>query len=181
MTRSFLTAALSAAAIAVAAPAFTSPALADAGHVKEAVVGKAGKASAATRTIEVTMIDNEYKPASIEVKPGETIKFVVKNEGQLVHEFNIGTAEMHMAHQKEMQMMVDHGVLEADKINHEAAKKMQESMGHGMHKEPNSVLLEPGKSGTIVWTFPKGGTLEFACNVPGHYGAGMVGKVAVSK
>ena len=178
MTKSFLTAALSAAALILATPAFTSSAFADA---VPSEVGKPGKASSATRTVEVTMIDNEYKPASIDVKPGETIKFVVTNKGQLVHEFNIGTAEMHKAHQKEMQMMADHGVLGADKIDHEAAKKMQASMGHGMHNDPNSALLEPGKSGTIVWTFPNGGTLEFACNVPGHYEAGMVGKFAVSK
>lgn len=181
MTRNILAAALAAAALTLSAPVFLTAAYADEGHAKGAKVGTPGKASAATRTIEVTMVDNEYKPASITVKPGETIKFVVTNKGALVHEFNIGTAEMHVAHQKEMMMMVEHGVLEADKINHAAAKKMQASMGHGMHNDPNSVLLEPGKTGTIIWTFPKGGTLEFACNVPGHYEAGMVGKFAVSK
>ncbi len=73
-----------------------------------------------------------------------------------------------------MEMMVDHGVLEADKINHDVAKQMQASMGHGMHDEPNSVLLEPGQTGEIVWTFPDGGEIEIACNVPGHYDGGMV-------
>ena len=54
-------------------------------------------------------------------------------------------------------------------------------MGHGMHDDPNSVLLEPGKSGEIVWTFPKDAdvAIEFACNVPGHYQSGMVGSVAI--
>ena len=63
----------------------------------------------------------------------------------------------------------------------EEMKKMQASMGHGMHDDPNSVLLEPGKSGEIVWTFPKDAdvAIEFACNVPGHYQSGMVGSVAI--
>ena len=59
------------------------------------------------------------------------------------------------------------------------SKKMQKEMGHGMHEEPNSVLIEPGKSGEIVWTFPKHAELEFACNIPGHYGSGMKGKFSI--
>ena len=93
----------------------------------------------------------------------------------LVHEFNIGTPAMHAAHQDEMMMMVEHGVLKADRIDRAAGKAMQASMGHGAHKDPNSVLLEPGETGEVVWTFPKDGMLEFACNVPGHYQAGMAG------
>ena len=76
-----------------------------------------------------------------------------------------------------MMMMVEHGVLEPDRINWDAAKKMQASMGHGMHDEPNSVLLEPGKTGEIIWTFSNRAKLEFACNIPGHYESGMVGNI----
>lgn len=136
--------------------------------------GMPGKTSAASRTITITMQDNFFQPEDLEIAHGETIRFVIKNEGDLVHEFNIGTAETHEEHAPMMQMMVDHGVMEADKINHDVAKSMQASMGHGMHDEPNSVLLEPGQSGEIVWTFPDGGEIEIACNVPGHYDGGMV-------
>ena len=114
------------------------------------------------------------------MKEGQTVKFVITNKGELVHEFAIGTPEAHKAHAPMMQMMVDHGVLEADRINWKAAKKMQKTMGHGMHKEANSVLLEPKKKGTIIWKFPKHATIEFACNVPGHYDAGMVDKFKLS-
>ena len=78
-------------------------------------------------------------------------------------------------------MMMQHGVLMPDHVDMAAAKAMQASMGHGMHDDPNSVLLEPGKSGEIVWTFPKDAdvAIEFACNVPGHYQSGMVGSVAI--
>ena len=150
------------------------------GHGSGAGIGEAGTAQDVTRTIDVTMYDNYYEPEKITVKEGETIRFVVKNEGQLVHEFNIATAAMHKAHGPEMMMMVEHGVLEADRINWDAAKKMQETMGHGMHDGPNSLLLEPGKSGKVIWTFPDHTDLEFACNIPGHYDAGMAGEIKLT-
>ena len=136
--------------------------------------GMPGKAAHASRTVEITMFDNYFEPEDLEISHGETIRFVIRNAGELVHEFNIGDAAYHAAHAPMMQMMVDHGVLEADRINHDAAKHMQESMGHGMHEEPNSVLLEPGQTAEIVWSFPDEGEIEIACNVPGHYDSGMV-------
>jgi len=103
----------------------------------------------------------------------------VEAAGVRILEFNIGTPGMHKVHQKEMMMMVDHGALEADRINH-ARMKMDMGGGKTMeHNDPNSALLEPGKSAEIVWKFSKAGTYEFACNVPGHYDAGMVGKLDV--
>ncbi|MBM85260.1 MAG: copper-binding protein [Rhodospirillaceae bacterium] len=154
----------------------------DKGHARNVnlYIGKPGKAVDATRTIEIVMFDNRYEPNTLEIKEGETVRFVVRNAGELVHEFSIATAEMHLAHQPEMVMMVEHGVLEADRINWDAAKRMRATKGHGMHEEPNSILLEPGKSGEIVWTFPKHADLEFACNVPGHYEAGMRGSVELT-
>ena len=129
------------------------------------------------------MHDNYYEPESIEVEAGETVRFRVRNAGDLVHEFNIGTAAMHAAHQDEMQMMMDHGVLMPDHVDMKAAEHMQASMGHGMHKDANSVLLEPGETGEIVWTFPQDADvqLEFACNVPGHYQAGMTGDLELKR
>ncbi len=149
------------------------------GHGGAATIGKPGNRMEVSRTIEIKMFDNYYEPEALSVKEGETLRFVVKNSGELVHEFNIGTAAMHTAHQKEMAMMVAHGILEADKINH---AKM--GMGHGQamqHEDPNSILLEPGKTGEVIWTFSKASEIEFACNVPGHYGAGMVGRIGFNK
>ena len=149
------------------------------GHGTASAKGKAGKASEVSRTIKVMMHDNYYDMEKLSVKGGETIRFVIKNAGEFVHEFNIGTKAMHKAHHKEMMLMMEHGALEPDRINHD---KMKMDMGNGMtmaHNDPNSALLEPGKSAEIIWTFPKKAIadLEFACNVPGHYEAGMVGKV----
>ena len=135
--------------------------------------GEAGIASEVSRTIEISMIDTRFTPERLSVEVGETIRFVVTNNGALIHEFNIGTAQMHAMHQREMMMMVQHGVLELDKINH--ARMTTEAM---QHSDPNSVLLEPGQSAEIVWKFSEAGELEFACNVPGHYQSGMVGDIS---
>ena len=168
---------LAAAAIAVAVFGFASAASADAGHSHGNVHGKPGNAAKVSRTINVTLRDNVFEPNEIAVKAGETIRFVIANKGELIHEFNIGTAEMHAAHQKEMTMMQDMGVLDGNRIDYGKMKSMD--MGHGKmmkHDDPNSALLEPGKTAELVWTFPKPGKLELACNVPGHYEAGMVGR-----
>jgi len=146
-------------------------------HGAKSSIGEPGKKSEVTRTIQITMGDSYFEPENISVKRGETIRFVIKNDGDFVHEFNIGTAAMHADHQKEMMMMMEHGALEADKINH---KMMKMDMGNGksmQHDDPNSVLLEPSKSAEVIWKFSEKTKLEFACNVPGHYESGMMGEV----
>jgi uncharacterized cupredoxin-like copper-binding protein len=186
MTMHVLSRAFVAAALVLAIPVAVTPAGAAGSHDKMhgggsgPNTGKLGKAADATRTIEIVMHDNYYEPESLNLKEGETVRFVIKNAGEFVHEFSIATPEMHVAHQPEMMMMMEHGVLEPDRINWEAAKKMQASMGHGMHEEDNSALVEPGKSAEIIWTFPKHATLQFACNVPGHYDSGMRGEIKLS-
>ena len=70
------------------------------------MIGEKGKLSEVNRTIEIKMYDNYFEPSKIIVKKGETIKFIVKNYGELVHEFNIATKEMHIKHQPEMMKMV---------------------------------------------------------------------------
>ena len=74
-------------------------------------------------------------------------------------------------------MMMEHGVLEADKINRDMMKM---DMGNGKtmeHNDPNSVLLEPKETAEVIWKFSDDAELEFACNVPGHYASGMMGEV----
>ncbi|MGH6912267.1 MAG: cupredoxin domain-containing protein [Geminicoccales bacterium] len=146
------------------------PALADSGHEHAGKIGKPGTKAQASRTVTITLREMLYEPESIQVKKGETIRFVLKNAGSLLHEFNIGTAEMHAEHQKEMAMMVDHGMLTPTGINHQMMKMDHSKMGmpEMRHDDPNAVLVEPGKSAELVWTFSRATTLEFACNLPGH-------------
>ena len=143
------------------------------------MIGEKGDPKNVDRTINIKMYDNYYEPNSIKVKKGETIKFIVQNLGEMVHEYNIATKEMHIKHQPEMQKLVDHGILMVDKIDKEKMKKMSK-MDHSLsHSHANSVMVEPKKTGEIVWKFSKNLTLEMACNIPGHYETGMVGQIII--
>jgi uncharacterized cupredoxin-like copper-binding protein len=143
------------------------------------MIGEKGDPKNIDRTIEINMYDNYYEPNLIKVKKGETIKFIIRNLGEMVHEYNIATKEMHIKHQPEIQKLVDHGILMVDKIDKEKMKKMSK-MDHSLgHSHANSVMIEPKKTGEIVWKFSKNLTLEMACNIPGHYETGMVGKIII--
>jgi uncharacterized cupredoxin-like copper-binding protein len=129
------------------------------GHDTGSVIGQPGVAAKATRTVHVDMTDNmRFSPADIRVKKGETVRFVVRNAGQLKHELVLGTEKDLQAH-------------------YEAMKKNPEME----HAEPNMVTLAAGKSGEIVWRFTEAGKVDFGCLQPGHYDAGMKGAVNVGK
>ena len=154
---------------------FNSLAYAD----KNMKIGSKGNESDISRTIKVVMYDNYYEPSSFQINAGETIKFEVENAGELVHEFNIANKMMHMKHQPEMEKMVENEILFADSIDKDKMKKMakmDKSMGHS---HSNSVLLEPKQKGDIIWKFDNAVNIEVACNVPGHYQAGMIAKVNI--
>ena len=146
-----------------------------AGPIK--MIGEKGKASETTRTITIKMYDNYYEPAQIQIKKGETIKFIVFNAGELVHEFNIATKEMHIKHQPEMMMMVENEILLSNRIDKEKMKQMAKKNPSMSHSHSNSVLLSPGEKGELVWKFNNKVKLEAACNVPGHYEVGMIAKI----
>lgn len=175
-------AAMSLAALIATASAV---ALAAGGHSggHQNAYGEPAAAAQATRTITVIMRDNNYEPERITVKAGEVIKFVIRNEGELLHEFAIGRRADHMAHQKMMAMMLDHGMITTTSIDPEKMKMDHGgmSMSHAHGPESGSVLVEPGKSAELVWKFRQADRLEFACTVPGHYEAGMVGRINFGK
>jgi uncharacterized cupredoxin-like copper-binding protein len=159
-----------AAALTLSQPLFASPAPA-------LKFGHAAPATQASRTIELVLGDMYFDPKAVQVKAGETVRFVLVNKGQLLHEFNLGDAAMHASHQQEMLKMQQSGMLTPTGMKHH-------DMGHGSmemkHDDPNSVLVEPGKTTELTWTFAKASNLEFACNLPGHYQAGMVGKLTIT-
>lgn len=130
--------------------------------------GMPGDPKNVSRTIVIIAKDTEFNLKKIQVKDGETIRFIVKNKGELVHEMTIGTPDMQKQHQAEMMKMMDEGKLQADKV-----------VGGMDHNHGNSALVEPGKEAEIVWMFHKGTTLEFGCNVPGHYDQGMKGSFVI--
>ena len=81
------------------------------------MIGEKGNLSEVNRTIEIKMYDNYYEPNKIKIKKGDTIKFIVYNYGELVHEFNIASKEMHLKHQPEMMKMVEKEILLGDRID----------------------------------------------------------------
>ena len=146
---------------------------------KNMKIGLKGKESDINRVIKVKMYDNYYEPNSFQIKAGETIKFEVENLGELVHEFNIANKMMHIKHQPEMEKMVENEILLADSIDKVKMKKMAKMDKAMAHSHSNSVLLEPKQKGEIIWKFDNAVNIEIACNVPGHYQAGMIAKADV--
>lgn len=120
-------------------------------------LGQPGDAAKVTRTVEVDMNDKmRFSPDKVMVKRGETIRFKVTNNGKLKHEMVLGSV-------KEL------------KEHAEMMRKMPEME----HADANMVTVESGKTGELIWQFTKAGQFDFACLQPGHFEAGMKGKVAV--
>lgn len=152
--------------LAITALALPSASLASGTHShehkqdsEETAIGKPGVAAGVTRTISVEMNDSmRYAPSAIHVSQGETIRFVIKNSGQLKHELSLGTEQELLEHLEVMKKYPDM-----------------------VHDEPNKITLTKGQQGEIIWQFTKAGTVNFACLMPGHYEAGMRGTVTVDK
>jgi len=161
--------------IAAALALVSLPSLADGG--KSFTFGEPAPAAKATRTVEVVLKDIAFEPQSLKVKAGETVRFVLINKGQLPHEFNLGDKAMHAEHQKEMVAM--QGKLFTAGMNHEGMDHGQMNHGDHGHDAGNTVLVQPGQRAELTWTFRQSVPIEFACNVPGHYQAGMVGPLTI--
>ena len=141
------------------------------------MIGEKGNPAEVSKVIIVKMYDNYYEPNKFVIKKNQTIKFIVYNYGELVHEFNIATKAMHLKHQQEMMKMVENEILLVDRINKKKMKELSK-IDHSMsHSHSNSVLLEPNQSAEIIWKFNTNADLEMACNVPGHYESGMIAKI----
>ena len=141
------------------------------------MIGEKGNPSEVSRTIQVKMYDNYYEPNEFKIMKNETIKFVVYNYGELVHEFNIATKKMHLKHQPEMMRMVENEILLVDRIDRKKMKEMSKKDHSMSHSHSNSVLLEPNQSAELIWKFNTDANLEAACNVPGHYDVGMIARI----
>lgn len=111
----------------------------------------------ADRVVEIEAADDfTFTPAGISVAVGETVTFRVKNAGNLPHDFTIGDAAMQDEHDEEMSSGEMHG-----------------------GTDPNAMMLEPGETGELTWTFTESGKILFGCHVPGHYAAGMKGTLEI--
>ena len=141
------------------------------------MIGKKGDPAEVNRVIKVKMYDNYYEPNEFKIKKNQTIKFIVYNYGEFVHEFNIATKKMHLKHQPEMMKMVENEILLVDRIDKKKMMELSKKDNSMSHSHTNSVLLEPNESAEIIWKFNTEVKLEAACNVPGHYEVGMIAKI----
>ena len=147
--------------------------------------GRTGDKAKVTRTVKIEMTEYSYSQQKLEFKAGETVKFILSNKGKLKHEMTIGTAEDQAAHRKAMQDMSD--TAHAGHGNHgghgeHAAHGAHGAHGHhGMdHDMPSgAVHVGPGETKELVWQFTTAGSLQFACNYPGHSDLGMEGTIVV--
>lgn len=129
----------------------------DASKVEERAFGREGDPKKVSRTIKVDMSDAfRFTPSDVVIRRGETVKFVVSNHGRQLHEMVLGTPQELKEHAELMKKFPD----------------ME-------HADANMAHVKPGAKGEIVWQFTQAGEYQFACLIPGHFEAGMVGKLVV--
>jgi uncharacterized cupredoxin-like copper-binding protein len=123
----------------------------------EKAFGREGDPKKASRTVKIGMADTmRYTPSEVTVKQGETVRFVANNGGKIMHEMVLGTMKELKEH---AELMKKHPGME--------------------HDAPYMAHIAAGKSGHIVWQFTQPGEFYYACLIPGHFEAGMIGKIVV--
>jgi uncharacterized cupredoxin-like copper-binding protein len=143
--------------VAVLTTGFAGAAMAH-GQTEDTAFGRAADPKKADRTVRIEMSDRmRFSPAEVRVKQGEAVRFVAVNKGNLKHEMVLGT----------MDELKEHAAL------------MRKFPGM-VHDEPNMADVAPGTSAQIGWRFTKAGDFYYGCLQPGHFEAGMIGKVIVT-
>ncbi len=130
-------------------------------HEVDSAVGEPGHANNVQREIKVNLSDTmriKFDKELDEIKSGTTIKFVVENTGKIPHELFIGS--------------------EREQDDH---AEMMKEMPEMKHDDANTLVLGPGQTGTIIWNFQGEELVVFACNIAGHFEAGMFKKVPIIK
>lgn len=128
-----------------------------ASQVEQTDFGREGDPRQVTKTVRVDMSDAlRYSPNALTLRQGQTVRFVVRNRGKVLHEMVLGTPEALKAHAEMMKKFPDM-----------------------VHDDPSIAHVRPGERGEIVWQFNRAGRFEFACLQPGHFEGGMIGKVVV--
>lgn len=153
---------LSTTILSLGAPAFAAGKHAGGhGDADAMAIGMPGSADHVDRTVEILMMETDdgqmlFEPRDLSLKKGETVRFLISNDGDQEHEFVLDTAEANQEH-----------------------KALMERFPEMEHDDPNAVRLQPGASDEIIWTFANEGEFEFACLIFGHYEAGMHGPAVV--
>jgi uncharacterized cupredoxin-like copper-binding protein len=131
-------------------------------HATADSFGEPGNASDVTRTISIVMGDLSFTPNAIQVKKGDVVRFVLKNTSAADHDFTLGDVSTQAAHRAEM------------------AKAMESGQAMHHHNGGNVVTVKGGETQELIWKFTGDASLEYGCNVPGHYEGGMKGEITVA-
>jgi uncharacterized cupredoxin-like copper-binding protein len=130
------------------------------GGNEETAYGKPGDPKKPARIVQIVMRESDGKmlfiPDALKIRKGEQVRFQLRNNGEVDHEFVVATLEENLKHMKEMEKNPD----------------ME-------HDDPNARRVKPRKTAEIVWQFTKAGTFDFSCLIPGHRQAGMFGTIVV--
>lgn len=119
--------------------------------------GIAGEADGVGRTVSIRMTDAmRFEPDTLQIRQGETVRLILRNDGRMMHEMVIGTHAALAEHAEAMRKFPD--------MEHDEAY-----MAH----------VSQGRQGEILWHFNQAGEFGFACLIPGHYEAGMQGRIVV--
>jgi uncharacterized cupredoxin-like copper-binding protein len=125
---------------------------------EEKAFGIQGDLKKIARTIAIDMKDTmRFGPTDLRIRQGETVRFVIRNKGSMMHELVLGTLDELKQHGELMKRFPD----------------ME-------HDEPYMAHVAPGKKEQMVWQFTRPGEFHYACLIPGHFEAGMVGRITVT-
>jgi uncharacterized cupredoxin-like copper-binding protein len=144
----------------LASPVSAGPGAPSHQHDTAFSAGEPGDPRKPAQVVMVTMRESDgrmlFIPDRIEIKKGQQVRFILRNNGMLEHEFVLATTEENLKHAEEM-------------------KKNPEME----HDDPNGRRVNPKRAAELVWRFSKIGQFEFGCLIPGHREAGMTGTIIV--
>jgi uncharacterized cupredoxin-like copper-binding protein len=122
--------------------------------VGAAAASRGAAARANAGTVRITIHYSSFAPNSLDVEPGETVRFVIRNTDPIDHEFILGDEHIQLVHEEGTEA-------------HHAPR-------------PGEVSVPAGETVVTTYTFPKTpAELIFGCHLPGHYDFGMHGTVTI--
>ena len=119
-----------------------------------ALAACSGSGGGGERTVTIDVRHSRFSAAELRVRPGETVRFVLRNTDPIPHELIIGD---------------------------QAVQDLHEDGTEAHHGDrPGEVSVAPGATAVTTYTFGRaGGTLLFGCHLPGHWAYGMRGEIRV--
>lgn len=117
------------------------------------LVALASVAPAGIRTIEIKIEHSRFHPEVVEVERGERVRFVIRNDDPIDHEFILGDEEVQRIHEEGTE--AHHG------------------------SKPGEVSVAALDDAETTFEFGGPGRVIIGCHLPGHYDYGMKAEVLI--